>query len=182
VIANAPSARDVIVVELSDPRLRRGAVEFRAKLVKGSATDALRKFRNRADPRVGDTFGRVSLFIDPGGQPVDLTFTLTGIPAGGVFLTTFTNTELAHGSFPAEVVSTGPLQSVLALNAVILSSPGPGTVNATVSSGAVVNGGSLSGNVQQFPAGTSASVSVFFGDNQTRSQSIAAGPFSVPLK
>jgi hypothetical protein len=64
----------VLVVELSRPRLSAGGrrLSFRAVALRGNPGGLLRKFRRRADRRVGSPFGRVSLFVDPGTQKVRL--------------------------------------------------------------------------------------------------------------
>jgi hypothetical protein len=85
VLADAPSSRDVLVVELSRPRLGAGGrtLAFRAEVLRGNPRGRLRGFARSADRRVPARFGRVSLFIDPGGQEVGLLFTLSSIPPGG---------------------------------------------------------------------------------------------------
>jgi hypothetical protein len=79
VLADAPSNRDVLVVELSRPRLGAGGrmLAFRAEVLRGSPTGGLRRFARTADRRIVARFGRVSLFVDPGGQEVGLVFTFS---------------------------------------------------------------------------------------------------------
>lgn len=84
VIADAPHSRDVLVVDLSKPNLLPGdAVAFTAKVLKGSATGALSRFRKQADKRIAASFGDFSLFIDPSGQPYGVQFVLKGVAAPG---------------------------------------------------------------------------------------------------
>jgi len=182
VIADAPNSRDVLVVTLSKPRLRAGGVAFRAKVVKGSATDALKRFRKRVDERVADRFGQVSLFIDPGSQAVDLSFVLTNFPAGPPFVVNFTNALLAHGAFPTEVGAGGPVGAVFAQNAIIVQASGPSPTTVKVESGATVAAGatSITGAVQSLPQGTSGDVTVT-SDNGQRTQPLAVGRYSIPL-
>ena len=182
VIADAPNSRDVLVVTLSKPRLRAGGVAFKAKVVRGSATDTLKRFRERADGRVANRFGQVSLFIDPGSQAVGLTFTLTNLPPGNLFLVSFNNALLAHGSFPTQVQADGPAGAFLDSNALTFTAAGPSTTNATIESGANVDAGatSLTGQVQSLPEGASGDIRVSSSNGQ-RTQPLAAGRLSVPL-
>ena len=182
VIADAPNSRDVLVLTLSKPRLRADGVAFRTKVVRGSATDALRRFRGRVDGRVADRFGQVSLFVDPGSEAVDLTFTLKNLPPSAFFLVSFNNALLAHGSFPTEVQADGPAGAFLDLNALTFTAAGPNTTNATIASGANVDAGasSLTGQVQSFPQGASGDIQVSSSAGQ-RTVPLAAGRLSVPL-
>jgi hypothetical protein len=86
VLADAPSNRDVLVVELSRPRLGAGGrtLSFRAEALRGNPRGSLRGFARSGDRRVAARFGRVSLFIDPGGQQATLFFTVSNVPHGGV--------------------------------------------------------------------------------------------------
>lgn len=86
VLADAPSNRDVLVVELSRPRLGAGGrtLAFRAEALRGNPRGLLREFARSGDRRIAARFGRVSLFIDPGGQQATLFFTLSNVPHGGV--------------------------------------------------------------------------------------------------
>jgi hypothetical protein len=99
VLADAPGSRDVLVVELSRPRLGAGSrtLAFRAEVLRGNPRGRLRGFARRADRRVAARFGRVSLFIDPGGQEVGLLFTLSNIPPQGGFVSiSFSNAQIAR--------------------------------------------------------------------------------------
>jgi hypothetical protein len=86
VLADAPSNRDILVVELSRPRLRAGGrtLAFRAEALRGNPRGRLRGFARSADRRIAARFGRISLFIDPGGQEATLFFTLSNVPHGGL--------------------------------------------------------------------------------------------------
>ena len=96
VLADAPSKRDVLVVELAKPRLGRGGqtLAFRVKVLRGSPADPLREFAKRADRRVADRFGRVSLFVDASGQEVGLSFSFSGIPSGATVAIGFSNAQV----------------------------------------------------------------------------------------
>jgi hypothetical protein len=185
VIADAPSSRDVLVVELSKPRLGPGgdSVGFRARLVKGSATDALSRFRKRVDGRVADEFGEVSMFIDPGGEPVSLNFELSNVPPGGIFVVTLSNTLLAQGSFGTRLRSNGPVDSIFALEGLTLEAIGLAPLNVGVQSGAEVAAGAtrVTGSVQQLASGSSATLQVSTESNQGPVRPLASGRFSVPL-
>jgi hypothetical protein len=185
VIADAPNSRDVLVVELSKPRLESGGkgVSFRAKLVKGGATGALSRFRKRVDRRVAHDFGEVSLFIDPGGEPVQLVFQLSDVPAGGVFLATLSNTLTAQGSFPTVVTADGPVNSLFALNAITFAADGATAVSGSAQTGAEVAAGEkrVTGTVQSLPAGSSATLQVSDGSETAPAVPLALGRFSAPL-
>jgi hypothetical protein len=97
VLADAPSNRDVLVVELSRPRLGAGGrtLAFRAEVLRGNPRGRLRGFARRADRRVAAGFGRVSLFIDAAGQEVDLLLTFSNIPPQGGFVSiSFSNAQI----------------------------------------------------------------------------------------
>jgi hypothetical protein len=108
VLADAPSNRDVVVVELSRPRLGAGGrtLAFRAEALRGNPRGRLRGFARSADRRVAARFGRVSLFIDPGGQEVGLRFFFSSIPPGGVVSIAFVDN---NGSPTAQIDLGGDL-------------------------------------------------------------------------
>jgi hypothetical protein len=184
-LADAPSSRDVLVVELSKPRLGPGgdSVSFRARLVKGSPTDALSRFRKRVDRRVADEFGEVSLFIDPSGEPVSLNFELSNLPPAQPFVVGFTNTELAHGTFATRVRSNGPVDGILNVNGLVVAAVGSVAVNASAQSGAEVAGGAtrVTGTVESLPTGSSATLQVSDDSGTGPTVPLAPGRFSVPL-
>jgi hypothetical protein len=95
VLADAPSNRDVLVVELSRPRLGAGGrtLAFRAEALSGNPTGLLRGFARSGDRRIAARFGRASLFIDPGGQVATLLFTLSNVPPGGVVSISFVDEQ-----------------------------------------------------------------------------------------
>ena len=185
VIADAPSSRDVLVVELSKPRLGPGgdSVSFRARLVKGSATDALRRFRKRVDRRVADEFGEVSLFIDPSGEAVQLIFRPSNVPPGEVFLATLSNTLTAQGTFPTVVAADGPVNSIFALNAVTFAAAGTTAVSGSAQTGAEVAAGAsrVTGTVQSLPTGSSATLQISDDSGTAPAVPLALGRFSVPV-
>jgi hypothetical protein len=96
VLADAPRNRDVLIVELSGPRVGGGGrtLVFRAKLLEGNPTGGLRGFTRSADRRIAARFGRASLFIDPGGHEVALNFTLSNIPPRGSVSISFLNAQI----------------------------------------------------------------------------------------
>jgi hypothetical protein len=88
VIDDAPSDRDVLIVELGRPRLvpSARAVRLRARVVSGRRSSALARFRARADRRGPRRFKRASLFIDPStGLPVNVLFRIENLAQGGIF-------------------------------------------------------------------------------------------------
>jgi hypothetical protein len=185
VIAEAPSSRDVLVVELSKPRLgpRGDSVSFRAQLVKGSATDALSRFRKRGDRRVADEFGELSLFIDPSGESVSLNFELSNIPPEQPFVVGFTNTVLAHGTFATRMRSNGPVDGIFNLNGLVVAASGSVAVSASAQSGAEVAAGAsrVTGTVESLPTGSSATLQVSDDSGTGPAVPLALGRFSVPI-
>jgi hypothetical protein len=182
VIADAPDANDVLVVELAKPRLGAGGeLTFRAKVVKGSATGALRKFRKRADPRVADQFGQVSLFIDPSAVAVGLIFSVLNAPPNDVFVLALNNGTFAHNdTIPTSSSVTGPALTNFTATTLLFGPSGTSPVNGSLQSGANLLAGakSVRGTVESLPAGASASLQVV-GTGQTAQLSL--GSFSVPI-
>lgn len=146
VLADAPNNRDVLVVKLSRPRLGAGGrtLAFRAEVLKGNPTGRLRRIARSADPRVAARFGRVSLFIDPGGQEVGLLFTLSNIPLGGSLSIAFVDgngrptaqIDLAGDLF---VVTDGPTRLIAGPTAFLLTAPANSPLNGTVQIGITVD-------------------------------------------
>jgi hypothetical protein len=146
VLADAPSNRDVLVVELSRPRLGAGGrtLAFRAEVLRGNPRGRLRGFARSADRRVAARFGRVSLFIDPGGQEVGLLFTLSNIPQGGSLSIAFVDgngrptaqIDLADDLF---VVTDGPTRLIAGPTAFLLTATGNSPLNGTVQIGITVD-------------------------------------------
>jgi hypothetical protein len=106
VLADAPSNRDVLVVELSRPRLGAGGrtLAFRAEALRGNPRGQLRGFARIGDRRIAARFGRVSLFIDPGGQEATLFFTLSNIPPAGLVSISFVD-ERGQGNAQIDLAS-----------------------------------------------------------------------------
>ena len=96
VIADAPSNRDVLAVELTRPHVGPGGrtLAFRAEVLRGSPGGPLREFARKTDRRVVGRFGSVSLFIDASGQEVGLTFSFTGIPGNITASISFSNAQI----------------------------------------------------------------------------------------
>jgi hypothetical protein len=170
VISKAPSSHDVLVVELSKPNLLPGdAVAFRARVLKGSATGALSRFRKQADKRVAASFGEFSLFIDPSGQPNGAQFNLRGIPDTGGFAVNFFHASLNPGS---SIRTTGPTDLFKYSYGFRIQprrlSAAPGTpIDADVSVFVDIDPGEKSIRGQtDLPVGASGTVNVSYKDDQ----------------
>jgi hypothetical protein len=171
VIADAPHSRNVLVVELSKPNLLPGdAVAFTARVLKGSATGALSRFRKQADKRVAAHFGDFSLFIDPSGQPNGTQFILKGLTNPGGFLVTFSNASLDRVG--SSVSTSGPTD-LFAFSYGLRIQPrqlsaDPGTpIDANVSIFVDVDPGvkTIRGQTE-LPAGASGTVTVSYKDDK----------------
>jgi hypothetical protein len=148
VLADAPSNRDVLVVELSRPRLGAGGrtLAFRAEVLRGNPSGRLRGFARRTDRRVAARFGRVSLFIDPGGQEVGLLFTFSNVPQGGVLSISFVDAngrptaqiDLADDLF---VQTDGPTKLIVGSVALVLTATGSSPLNGTAQISITVDAG-----------------------------------------
>jgi hypothetical protein len=148
VLADAPSNRDVLVVELSRPRLGGGGrtLAFRAEVLRGNPSGRLRGFAGRTDRRVAARFGRVSLFVDPGGQEVTLLYTLSNVPQGGSVSISFVDgtgrptaqIDLADDLF---VQTDGPTKLIVGSVALVLTATGSSPLNGTVQVGITVDAG-----------------------------------------
>ena len=181
VVANAPSDRDVLVVEFSRPRLSAGGrrVSFRAVALRGNPGGLLREFRRRADRRVGSRFGRVSLFVDPGTQKVRLNFQVGGVPASGDPVSIdFTIASIDSGTV-VTANQTGPATFVLSENNLSFFATGGSPVNAGVQLGVDVSptATSVTGTAI-IPSGASMSVTVA---STNKTFPIVNGLFSIPL-
>jgi hypothetical protein len=94
-------------------------------------------FAGRTDRRVAARFGRVSLFIDPGGQEVTLLYTLTSVPPGGVLSISFVDgngrptaqIDLADDLF---VQTDGPTKLITGSVALVLTATGSSPLHGTV--------------------------------------------------
>jgi hypothetical protein len=148
VLASAPTNRDVLVVELSRPRLGAGGrtLVFRAEVLRGNPSGRLRGFARRTDRRVAARFGRVSLFIDPGGQEVTLAYTLSNVPPGGVLSISFVDgngrptgqIDLADDLF---VETDGPTKLVVGSVALVLTATGSSPLSGTAQISVTVDAG-----------------------------------------
>jgi hypothetical protein len=148
VLADAPSNRDVLVVELSRPRLGAGGrtLAFRAEVLRGNPRGPLRGLARSADRRVSARFGRVSLFIDPGGQEVSLVFRLSNVPQSGSLSISFVDgngrptaqVDLADDLF---VQTDGPTRVIAALAGFVVTATGSSPLNGTVQIGITVDAG-----------------------------------------
>jgi hypothetical protein len=188
VLADAPSNRDVLVVELSRPRLGAGGrtLAFRAEVLRGNPRGRLRGFARRADGRLAARFGLVSLFIDPGGQEVGLLFTLSNVPQGGFLSIAFVDSlgrptaqiDLADDLF---VVTDGPTRLTAASDAFLLTATGSSPLNGTVQIGITVGdaGAKCALGTALISPGASATVR----NNETRRTfPVTNGDFCIPIR
>ncbi len=151
-LPGAPSGRDVVIVELTRPRLvAPEAVRFQARRV-GSASPALARFTRRGDARTAREFGRWNLFVDPSAAaPVSVGVEVS-MPAGTVSLA-FAGAPLvtedsirfagAAGTFLGSILTTDHGLAVTAQNPVQFSVSllVSGTSGATLTGTAVVPAG-----------------------------------------
>jgi hypothetical protein len=181
VVADAPSDRDVLALELSRPRLGAGGrtLAFRVEVLRGSPRGVLREFGRKADRRLADRFGRVSLFIDPSGQTVALTFAFS-VPANSVAAITFDNAEID----PADVdvvgqPDSGSFSFGLGSNSISVTpvtNLGAGVlVGVTLEVAAAAQSVTGTANI---PAGADVSVLVA---STGKNFDLANGSFSIPL-
>jgi hypothetical protein len=181
VLADAPSNRDVIVLELSRPRLG-ATLAFRAELLRGSPRGLLREFARRADRRVAESFGRASLFIDPSGQEVGLTFSFTGIPSDDAASIVFSNAVIdttTDSPTAINVRADGPSTFEAVEDTFILGGSGTVPVNAGVEIGInVLPIAKFVTGMAIIPAGTTASVTVA---STNKTFPVREGRLSIPL-
>lgn len=181
VLADAPGSRDVLVVELSRPRLGAGGrtLAFRAELLRGKPSGRLRGFAKSADRRIAARFGRVSLFVDPGGQEVGLFFTLSGIPRDGSVSIAFSNAQIDL-SGDLFVDADAPTTFTAAPTAFLLSAKASSPVNGSVRIAINVTAGAdCALGTALITAGTSATVTVA---QTRRSFPVANGRLCIPIR
>jgi hypothetical protein len=198
VLADAPSNRDVLVVELSRPRLGAGGrtVAFRAEALRGNPRGRLRVFARSLDGRIAARFGRVSLFIDPGGQEATLFFTVSNVPHGGVVSIAFVDgsgrsnaqIDLAADLFvntdgPTSLDPTlKPGLFVASPRGFALTATGNSPLNGMVQIGITVDAGAqcaIGGAIIRPVPGASASVRVA---ETGRTLPVNNGAFCIPIK
>jgi len=152
-LPGAPSGRDVVIVELTRPRLvGKGAVRFQARRV-GSVSPALARFSRRGDSRTAPRFGHWNLFVDPSAAaPVGIGVEV-GMPAG-TFSMVFSGAAQvtedtirfvgANGAFTGTVITTDHGLAVTAQDPVqfTVSLLASGTSGPTLTGTAVVPAGS----------------------------------------
>jgi hypothetical protein len=177
-IAGAPSARDVLVFELSRPRLGPGGrtLRFRARALAGRPGGSLRRFARRADRASARSFGAASVFVDPSGQQVAASFQLRNVTSVRPAVVDFSNALIAPSpGFNVDV--TGPAQYGMAQDLFVVTAQSAAPVDATVSLdlSVVADATSLTGTVD-LPPQASASVTIGTGNPVAIS-----GDFSVPL-
>ena len=188
VLADAPSSRDVVVVELTRPRLGAGGrrLAFRAKLLRGNPRGGLRGFARARDRRLAARLGRVSLFIDPGGQEVGLRFSISSVPPGGSVAIAFVD---SNGRPTAQIDlgsdlflnADGPTRFIASPQAFTLTGAGNSPVNGSVEIGISVDSGAqcAPGRALFTPVGgASATVTV---TSTRRTLPVTNGPFCIPI-
>jgi hypothetical protein len=178
-IAGAPSARDVLVFEVSRPRVGAGGrtLRFRARPLAGRPDGSLRRFAGRADRARVRRFGSASLFVDPSGQQVPASFQINGITPGGQVFVTLSN-ALIDSTAGIAVNVTGHAGYLMAQDIFLVAANAAETVDATVSLplSVAADATDLTGEIT-FPAGATASVTIGMGNPVGIS-----GDFSVPLQ
>ena len=182
-IAGAPNARDVLVLEISRPRLGTGGrtLRFRAQPLAGEPKGRLRRFAKRSD-RVGErTFGPASLFVDPSEQEVVADFGFTGLPGGSLAVVDLSNALVdmsADATAPLNVHSNGPADALVAYNTLVAAPGGTGPVDMDIALTMSMQAGAtrLEGDLT-LPAGATASVTLGPGTVVP----LSGGDFSVPL-
>jgi hypothetical protein len=178
-IAGAPSARDVLVFELSRPRLGAGGrtLRFRARPLSGKPERRLSRFAGRADRVRALRFGAASLFVDPSDQAITPSFQFTGIPAGGQVNLSFTN-ALVDANVPMSIQASAPAGVLIAVDIIFATPNSASPLNATIGVGMSVKAGAtrLAGTADIPPGAT---VSVTIGGAAVP---ISDGDFSVPLQ
>jgi hypothetical protein len=179
-IAEAPSARDVLLFELSRPRLGAGGrtLHLRARPLAGRPDGSLRRFAGRADRAGVRRFGRASLFVDPSGQQVTASFQISGIPRSGQAVVDFTN-ALIDSTTGIAVNVTGGASYVMGPDVFIVAAQSGAPVDATITLPVSVAAGAtrLTGSAS-LPPGATASVTIGMGVPVA----LSGGDFSVPLE
>jgi hypothetical protein len=179
-IAEAPSARDVLLFELSRPRLGAGGrmLHLRARPLAGRPDGSLRRFAGRADRARVRRFGRASLFVDPSGQQVTASFQISGIPRSGQAIVDFTN-ALIDSTTGIAVNVTGGASYVMGPDVFIVAAQSGAPVDATVTLPVSVAAGAtrLTGSAS-LPPGSTASVTIGMGTPVA----LSGGDFSAPLE
>ena len=178
-IPGAPTARDVLVLELSRPRLGAGGrtLRFRARPVAGKPDGSLRRFAGRADRASVRRFGPASLFVDASGQQITASFQLTGIASGTPAVVNFTN-AMIDSTTGIAVNVTAPAEYVMGPDIFFVRAQSAATLDATVSLPLSVAAGEtrLLGSAD-LRAGATGSVTIGTGSPVP----LSGGDFSVPL-
>jgi hypothetical protein len=178
-VAAAPAARDVIVLELSRPRIGAGGrtLHFRARPLGGRPDGSLRRFAGKADRATVRRFGSASLFVDPSGQQIPASFQITGITGGGQALVTLSN-ALIDSTAGIDVNVTGHAGYLMAQDIFLVAANSTETVDATVSVplSVAADATDLVGEISM-PAGATAAVTIGMGNPV-----LVSGDFSVPLQ
>jgi hypothetical protein len=183
-IAGAPSARDVLVLEISRPRLGAGGrtLRFRARPLAGEPKGRLRRFAQRADRAGTRRFGPASLFVDPSEQEVVADFHFGGLPQGSLAVVDLSNALVdmsADATVPINVHTTGPADALVSLNTLLAAPTAAATVDVDIALSMSVQAGAtrLEGDLA-LPTGATASVTIGPGTVVPLSN----GDFSVPLQ
>lgn len=183
-IAGAPRARDVLVLELSRPRLgaRSRTLRFRARPLAGEPEGRLRRFAGRADRVGARSFGAASLFVDPSEQELPAQFQFNGITQGNVAVVDFSNALVDLSSDAPVAINThtsAPADVLVALNTMLVGPSGAAPLDANVGLSLSLPAAAkhLTGDLM-LPQGATASVTIGMGT----AVPISAGSFSVPLQ
>ena len=168
------------MVELSRPRLEGDGrtLAFRAEALRGNPGGGLRGFARSADRRIAPRFGRVSLFVDPGGREFSLLFTLSTIPPAGFVSIAFSNAQLDLGG-DLFTNADGPASFIAAPTGFNVTSKGTSPLSGSVQVAVnVVAGADCLLGTAMITAGTSATVLL----NQTRRTfPVTNGRLCIPL-
>jgi len=179
-VAGAPAARDVLVLELSRPRLGAGGrtLRFRARPLGGRPNGSLRRFAGKADRATERRFGSASLFVDPSGQQIPASFQISGIPGSLQAIVNLDNAliDSTQGILVNATAATGFL---MAQDIFLVQAQSIAPVDARVSLplSVAADATQLTGNVS-LPQGATASVTI----GQGTAVALSGGDFSVPLQ
>lgn len=174
--SGAPKGRDVVVVTLTRPKLLAGghAVRFRAHRIK-AADGALGRFDKRADARLAARFAGASLFIDDApAQPVQIFWSVDGLPAGGDLLLRFSGATLTEAAMQGQVQA-GSITGFIITSRQIGLTAGPIGLTTPFFTDVVPNGSRIAGTAS-FPTGTTVTAIPPTGPTVA----IHSGPFSLP--
>jgi hypothetical protein len=160
--------RSVLIITLEKPQILQGgrAMAFHAEVLKGSPSEALEGFAQRAGRRVAKHFGKTSLFIDPSGLPSGLQYTVKGVSGNGFSVRLSNTTWDPIGS---TVTTTGTSQLITTPDSFRvlprrLTAGAATAIDADISMFAVPGfGGTITGQTEM-PPGATGTVTVSYKD------------------